>query len=174
MAFILAPKFSQVNIAYILLGSNLGDRSKNLLRAREKIEATVGKIVQTSHVYLTEAWGKEGQPDFCNQVLKISTHKKPLDLLKDLLAIETVLGRNRQVKWEPRIIDIDILFYNDEICQNKVLHLPHPLIPKRNFVIIPLMEICPELVHPILDKTIEELYIESDDPLEVLMIDSHG
>jgi 2-amino-4-hydroxy-6-hydroxymethyldihydropteridine diphosphokinase len=145
-----------------------------LRRAREHIVLSAGTILESSHVYLTEAWGKVGQPDFYNQVLKISTGLNALDLLKTLLKTEKDLGRTRQVKWEPRIIDIDILFYNQEIQHNQTLQLPHPLIPKRNFVIVPLLEICPDLIHPILEKTIEELYLESDDPLEVLMIENHG
>jgi len=115
-----------------------------------------------------------GQPDFYNQVVSLVTSESANALLAILQEIESNIGRKRIVKWEARIIDIDILFYGDLIVRTQTLRIPHPLIPKRNFALIPLLELVPDLVHPVLDKTIQELYIESLDPLEVLMLDTNG
>ncbi|MDH3648971.1 MAG: 2-amino-4-hydroxy-6-hydroxymethyldihydropteridine diphosphokinase [Saprospiraceae bacterium] len=156
------------------MGSNLGDRKNNLVQAVESIEATIGPVQQKSHIYLTEAWGMNGQPDFYNQVVSLVTSESANALLAILQEIESNIGRKRIVKWEARIIDIDILFYGDLIVRTQTLRIPHPLIPKRNFALIPLLELVPDLVHPVLDKTIQELYIESLDPLEVLMLDTNG
>jgi 2-amino-4-hydroxy-6-hydroxymethyldihydropteridine diphosphokinase len=157
-----------------LLGSNLGDRGKNLDDAVSAIDHSVGKVVQKSHFYLTEAWGKSGQPDFYNQVILVETIWNPLQVLDRLLEIEKGLGRERFVKWEARLIDIDILFCGDLVMDSERLKLPHPLIAKRNFTLVPLLELAPDLVHPTLGKTIQELYIETLDPLEVLMLDTNG
>lgn len=153
--------------AYLLLGSNLGQRETNLRMARSLIENSAGGILQSSKVYESAAWGKEDQPHFLNQVIQIQTSFNPYALLEKLLWIETTLGRLRAVKWGERIIDIDILFYEDEIIQDKALTIPHPGIPKRRFTLIPLNEIAPALIHPQLNKTISQLLTTCDDKLKV-------
>jgi 2-amino-4-hydroxy-6-hydroxymethyldihydropteridine diphosphokinase len=153
--------------AYLLLGSNLGQRETNLQMARSLIENSVGVILQSSKVYESAAWGKEDQPDFLNQVIIIHTSFNPYALLEKLGWIEKSLGRLREVKWGERIIDIDILFYEDEIIKDKALTIPHPGIPNRRFTLIPLNEIAPTLIHPQLDRTVSQLLTECEDKLKV-------
>lgn len=158
--------------AYLLLGTNLGDRAKNLEICREGIERSV-EITATSTVYLTEAWGMKDQPDFFNQAIEIECGLPATELLARLLDLELEIGRVRNVRWESRIIDIDILFYDDLISDTEELRLPHPLLAKRNFALVPLLEIAPDLVDPVSGKTIEELYLACEDTLDVLVI-KHG
>jgi 2-amino-4-hydroxy-6-hydroxymethyldihydropteridine diphosphokinase len=158
---------------FILLGSNLGSRYNNLLAAHEMLQCKAGKILMASHIYLTEAWGNKDQPDFLNQAIEVESKLDPKELLVVLNEIELTLGRKRNVRWEPRIIDLDILFFGDLVMDRKHLRIPHPLIPKRNFVLIPLMEIAADFRHPYLCKTVEELYIESYDPLEVIIQENY-
>jgi 2-amino-4-hydroxy-6-hydroxymethyldihydropteridine diphosphokinase len=158
---------------FLLLGSNLGDRYRNLLSAHEMICTEAGKIINASHIYLTEAWGAKNQPDFFNQAIEIKSGLTPEKLLRVLNRIELTLGRKKNLKWEPRIIDLDILFYNEIVFEESSLQIPHPLISKRNFVLIPLMEIAADFKHPYLGKTVEELYIESKDPLEVIIQENY-
>ncbi len=160
--------------AYLSLGSNMGDRSRNLAMARAHLKAHIGAEVRESHVYLSKAWGMTEQPDFYNQVVCYLTDKSAEDLLDICLTTERSMGRVRDHKWTRRAIDIDLLFLDDEIRNSQTLTLPHPYISKRNFVLIPLMELAPDLVHPILGKTIEELYLQTEDMLEVLMLENDG
>ena len=162
----------QGNIAYLLLGSNIGDRNENLLLARHQLALHCGELLKRSGVYLSKSWGVDQQPDYYNQVLELSTTRSPEELLDCILEIESNLGRIRKKKWSSRIIDIDILFYQQSIIDLPVLQIPHPRIAERNFTLVPLMEIAPLLVHPVLGITIEELYLHSPDTLEVLMIES--
>lgn len=157
---------------YLLLGSNLGDRETNLGMARSLIENSLGTIIQSSSIYESAAWGKEDQPDFLNQVIKIQTQINPHALLEKLAWAETSLGRLREVKWGERIIDIDILFYENEIIEEEKLTIPHPGIPIRRFTLLPLSEIAPDLIHPLLKKSIRELLDECEDPLKVWTFDS--
>jgi len=152
---------------YILIGTNLGHRETNILMARGHIGDKIGTILYSSKVYETAAWGIEDQPDFLNQVITLNTHIDPQSLLEKLLSIETALGRQRKVKWGERIIDLDILFYGDEVIDDEHLTVPHPGIPSRRFTLLPLQEIAPKLIHPTLNKTIEELLAECPDKLEV-------
>lgn len=135
--------------------------------ARGHIGDKIGTILYSSKVYETAAWGIEDQPDFLNQVITLNTHIDPQSLLEKLLSIETALGRQRKVKWGERIIDLDILFYGDEVIDDEHLTVPHPGIPSRRFTLLPLQEIAPKLIHPTLNKTIEELLAECPDKLEV-------
>lgn len=156
---------------YLQLGSNIGEREKNVQAAGELISQMIGTIVAASSLYETEAWGVTDQPDFINQVLKVTTTLSPEQILKQLEHIEEQLGRVRERKWGERLIDIDILLYSNQIIQTEQLTIPHRELQNRNFVLIPLMELAPELEHPVLKQTIEELYWDSKDELEVIKID---
>lgn len=151
---------------FILLGTNLGARSNNLMKAKEWI-ASVATIVQESAVYETAAWGIPDQPDFYNQALHIQSNLDPEPLLQELLAIELRMGRERMQLWGNRIIDIDMIFYGSRIVNSNRLTLPHPGIPYRRFVLQPLHELAPDMVHPTLYKTITQLLAECSDPLKV-------
>ncbi len=152
---------------YLLLGSNLGDREELLNTAREQIEKWIGTIVKTSLIYETEAWGIEDQPEFLNQVLEIETELKPIEVLDKIGIIEKEMGRRRYQKWGTRIIDIDILYFDDEVIETEELIIPHPENPNRKFVLVPMVEIAPDLVHPTLSLSQEELLDRCKDPLEV-------
>ena len=156
-----------MNTVYILTGSNLGHRLTNLLTAKEKLVEQIGKIVASSSVYETEPWGKNDQPDFYNQVLILKTEFSPEETMKKILNIEEQMGRIRTTKNASRIIDIDILFFNDDIIDTQNLTIPHPEITNRRFVLIPLNELSPGLVHPLLKKDISELLFMCKDTLNV-------
>ena len=155
---------------FLLLGSNEGDSAQNLGVAREKIEFRTGAIIKQSSLYRSAAWGIEAQPDFLNQVLEIATELSPEALLEEILAIELEMGRVRRQKWGPRFIDIDLLFYGVEVRNTPSLVLPHPRIPERRFTLLPLSEIAPEFVHPVLNKTMSRLLEECRDPLDVRIV----
>jgi 2-amino-4-hydroxy-6-hydroxymethyldihydropteridine diphosphokinase len=149
---------------FLLLGTNLGDRMSNLARARMLIESAIGQISRTSSVFETAAWGKTDQPSFYNQVITIDTHDDPQQLLAKILSLELTMGRVREEKWGPRLIDIDILFFNDLIVNEVNLGIPHIGIPERRFVLEPLNEIAPDFFHPGLRKTVRELLQSCNDP----------
>jgi 2-amino-4-hydroxy-6-hydroxymethyldihydropteridine diphosphokinase len=151
---------------FLLLGTNLGNRMLNLDLAKQRISA-IGDILAASSVFRTEAWGKTDQPAFYNQVIKISSFFNPDVLLQKILMIEIEMGRIREEKWGPRVIDIDILFYGDSIVNTTALTLPHPGIPFRRFTLLPLSEIAPLFEHPVLNKNISTLLEECTDTLEV-------
>lgn len=132
-----------------------------------ELEQTVGTIVAKSSLYETAAWGKEDQPDFLNMALCIETSLTPEQLLQATQTIEQHLGRQRDVKWGQRTLDIDILFYGSEIVNLPNLKVPHPYIQDRRFALVPLHEIAPQLVHPGLAKTIAALLQNCPDKLEV-------
>lgn len=155
------------NGIFLLLGTNLGDRSQNLATARALIEAKAGKIIKTSAVYLTAAWGKTDQPDFYNQVVEIESILSPDELLSTTLGIEEVMGRVRTEAWGARTMDIDILLYGDVIVEREQLTIPHPRMNNRKFTLIPLAEIAPKVIHPIEQKTISELLAICSDTLDV-------
>ena len=151
-------------------GTNLGKREDNLLRANDLIEKKIGKITKYSSLYETEPWGLEDQPAFINQAIELITELSPEEVLAAANGIEEEMGRIREKKWERRLIDIDIIFYGDQIIKTERLQVPHKHIQDRNFVLIPLMEIIPNFVHPIFHETIEELYEKSTDTLEVFLL----
>lgn len=149
------------------MGTNLGKRDINLSMARAHLGEKIGTILYASKIYETAAWGKEDQPDFLNQVIMLKTHLNPRTLLKNLQEIESIMGRQRKIKWGERIIDLDILFYEDEVIHDEHITVPHPGIAFRKFTLLPLQEIAPKFIHPILKKTINQLLTECPDELEV-------
>lgn len=155
---------------YLLTGSNLGNRKEILKDTCVEIETHAGKILEKSSLYQTKAWGNTQQPDFYNQALGIETEFPPEKLLEALLSIELKKGRAREKKWEARILDIDILFYENHIINKSNLIIPHPMLHRRRFTLLPLLEICPLLVHPVLKKSISELIMECADKLDVIKI----
>ena len=156
-----------MNEVYLLTGGNIGNRLEYLSRAKEQIEKRCGSILKESSVYETAAWGKEDQGAFLNQVLKIETTLQPGELLKTILEIEEYLGRKRELKYGPRTIDIDILFFNGEIINHEGLKIPHPQMQNRRFVLVPLNEIAPGKIHPVFQKPVSQLLDECPDLLEV-------
>ena len=149
---------------YLILGSNLGDRMKNLQRATELISKDVGKIINKSSVYETEPWGFNHRLNFLNQVLKIITSLKPEEILEVIIKIEKSFGRKRNNnKYSAREIDIDILFYNNKVIKSDKLIIPHPKIQERMFVLVPMTELEPDLIHPELKVAINQLKNECRD-----------
>jgi len=153
--------------AYLLLGSNLGNRSNQLALARQEISRRFGPIITQSSIYKTAAWGKTDQPDFYNQVIHISSPLSPRQALTEIQNIETTIGRQRTEKWGARTIDIDILFWGDIILQEENLCIPHPHMGQRRFTLTPLAEVAPKLVHPELNITMEEMLLLCPDSLPV-------
>lgn len=156
-----------MNTAYLLLGTNLGERSKNLLNAISYLEQSVGTITKKSSVYETEPWGKREQNDFLNMAVEIQIEFSVKELLGNILSIEKLMGRERKEKWDERIIDIDILFFNDEVIAEENLTVPHPFLHQRKFTLVPLNEIASLFFHPVLKKTIQELLKQCKDDGEV-------
>ncbi|HEV3252422.1 MAG TPA: 2-amino-4-hydroxy-6-hydroxymethyldihydropteridine diphosphokinase, partial [Puia sp.] len=143
-----------MNRAYLLTGGNVGDRVSHLKQAAESMERYSGKIMEKSSLYETAPWGKIDQAPFLNQALLLSTSLDASALLKIILEVEEKSGRKRAEKYGPRIIDIDILFFNNEILNRPDLKIPHPQIQNRKFALQPLCEIAPGWVHPVFQKTI--------------------
>jgi 2-amino-4-hydroxy-6-hydroxymethyldihydropteridine diphosphokinase len=156
-----------MSTAYLLIGGNLGNRKENLSQAIELISKQCGILTRSSSLYETAAWGMTEQPSFLNQALEISTSLNARQLMRKILKIEKMMGRVRKDKFGPRIIDIDILFYDNEIHDQLFLRIPHPELQNRRFVLVPLAEINPDMQHPVLKKTIAELLEECPDNLEV-------
>ena len=152
-----------MNKAYLLIGGNMGDRLANLKEAIYHINAQAGKIEKESSIYETAAWGMTNQPSFLNQALLINTMHTAPQLMTILLAIEIKLGRKRDLPLGPRTIDIDIIYFNSEIIHTNDLIIPHPSMFKRNFVLIPMVEIAPDFIHPQLNKTNSALLSECND-----------
>ena len=145
---------------YIALGSNLGDRAGNLARALQLLPARGVHIRQVSDFLETRAYGVTDQPDFLNAVARVETGLAPEQLLQVLLQVEKLMGRVRKRHWGERNIDLDLLLYGDLVYQSKTLTLPHPDMLNREFVLAPLAQIAPKLVHPVAEKTIRELWAE--------------
>jgi len=145
------------------IGSNIGDREKNLHHCVELIKTHLGSILQKSEVYATEAWGIKDQPEFYNQALSITTSLSPHNVQKITQKIEFIIGKEKEYLWGPRKIDIDILFYGNKIINDSILIVPHPRMEQRNFVLVPLMDIISEFIHPVSGLTIREMYTQCKD-----------
>ena len=156
-----------MNKAYLLLGSNMGNSQQKLMIAIKNISRQVGYIIRESKLYTTAAWGNTDQPDFLNQVIIVETKLTALQTIDIILGIEEKMGRVRTKKNAPRIIDIDILFFNKEIIAENNLDVPHPQIENRRFVLIPLNELSPNFKHPVTHKTIHQLLNDCADTLDV-------
>lgn len=154
-------------LAYLLLGSNLGNRAALLHDARARLAATAGRVVAASALYETAAWGREDQPAFLNQALAVETFLPAPQLLAHCLATEQQAGRERLERWGSRTLDVDILLYGPEIIARPDLAVPHPRLAERRFALVPLAEIAPRLVHPALGLTIAALLARCPDPLPV-------
>ncbi|MCU0354322.1 MAG: 2-amino-4-hydroxy-6-hydroxymethyldihydropteridine diphosphokinase [Cytophagales bacterium] len=157
----------KANTVYLLLGTNLGDRAANLAQAVALLEKRIGKVERRSGVYETEPWGVTNQPDYWNQVLQVSTPLEPAAVLEAMLGIERDMGRERHIRWEARLIDIDMLYFNDQVIETEHLQVPHPRMAQRRFVLEPLTELAPDFVHPVLGKKNRKLLEECADGAEV-------
>lgn len=146
--------------AFVALGTNLGNRLENINRALALLEQNGVSIVKCSHWIETEPYGVTDQPNFLNGVCQVETQLEPLELLRLLLKLELDMGRVRLRRWGERIIDLDLLVYEDRILNTEELTLPHRDMVNRFFVLVPLVEIAPELVHPVLKKTMQQLLYE--------------
>jgi 2-amino-4-hydroxy-6-hydroxymethyldihydropteridine pyrophosphokinase len=156
-----------MNKTYLLIGTNEGNRLQHLNNAKFLIEQKVGKIISASSIYETAAWGKHDQPDFLNQVVRVDTLLTAQTCMQEILLIENAMGRIRTKKNDPRIIDIDILFFNNETINQTGLIVPHPELQNRRFVLIPMNELSPDLVHPGLHQSISYLLSTCKDDLPV-------
>ncbi len=141
---------------YLALGSNLGDRQNFLTRAIDALSSEI-TLLRASHIYQTPPWGFTDQPSFLNQVVETETTLEPEALLKKLKIIERTLGRRETIRYGPRCIDLDILFFGNEVYSSDLLTIPHPMIPERAFVLVPMNELAPDFVHPQLDLSISAL-----------------
>lgn len=156
-----------MNKAYLLIGGNMGKREGFLADARVALQNRCGRLTGQSSLYQTAAWGLEAQAPFLNQALVIETLFSASRLLQTALTIEEALGRLRQQRYGPRVIDIDLLLFNEEIIQTSELTVPHPQLPYRRFALAPLAEIAPAAYHPVLKKTVQQLLDECPDHLPV-------
>jgi 2-amino-4-hydroxy-6-hydroxymethyldihydropteridine diphosphokinase len=154
-----------MNGIYIIIGGNLGDRLALIEDCKHKIEKEIGIISRSSSIYESASWGETDNPNYLNQVLYIESNFSAKEVLEKALEIEKELGRTRDKKWESRLIDIDILFFNEEIIDEKNLKIPHPHLQNRKFVLVPLNEIANEFIHPLFKKNMIVLLDECKDEL---------
>ena len=153
-----------MNKVFLGLGTNIGDKKKNLDASIDKLSKELLNIKESKR-YSTSAWGYTEQDDFLNSCLYAETEVSPAELLEFTQSIEKDIGREKTFKWGPRLIDIDILFFNKEIIKRKDLTIPHPLIHKRNFVLRPLLDLDENFIHPIFKETVKELYQKLNEEL---------
>ena len=156
-----------MHTAYLLMGGNMGNREEYLQQAATLIGQLAGKLVKSSSIYETAAWGNTSQPAFLNQAIVIQTALSASELMTTLLLIEEKMGRKRLDRYGPRVIDIDILLYDQEIHQSAHITIPHPELQNRRFALEPLQELEPDLVHPIFQQSVSELLNNCQDSLPV-------
>jgi 2-amino-4-hydroxy-6-hydroxymethyldihydropteridine diphosphokinase len=156
---------------YLGIGTNLGDREKNLRDSIVKIEKHIGRVLRSSPVYETAPWGFDAENDFLNIVAEVETSLSPDEIMKQILMIESTLGRDRdQDRYSSRVIDIDILLYDDLVIDQKGLKVPHRLMHERRFVLVPLCEIAPDIIHPVLKKSISSLLTACRDRSKIIKL----
>jgi len=168
--YCLGFTLQRMNSAYLITGGNMGQREDQLSYAAKLIEERCGSIIDRSSIFETAAWGKTNQENFLNQALVLETTLNPRDLLNEILYIENLMGRDRVEKYGPRIIDIDIIFFNHQKIKENGLVIPHPEMSRRRFVLEPLNEVIPAYIHPVFFKTVKELLQQCDDTLPVKKI----
>jgi 2-amino-4-hydroxy-6-hydroxymethyldihydropteridine diphosphokinase len=149
------------DVVLIALGTNLGDREQNLAAAKSALLPKI-HIERESSIYETAPWGYEDQPDFLNQVIEVVTDLRPRPLLRYLKKVEEEMGRLKTFRNGPRLIDLDILFYGQKVIKRPDLKIPHPRLQDRAFVLVPLAELVPDLVHPVLGESIKDLLAKID------------
>jgi 2-amino-4-hydroxy-6-hydroxymethyldihydropteridine diphosphokinase len=154
-----AIKMIQLQKVYLSIGSNLGDKYQNIRNAYKAIQQHIGEITSKSSIYITPPWGFKSDSDFYNSILEVYTSLKPKDLLATIKQIEKDLGRQKKQSnvYESRLIDIDIIDYNQQIFNDTDLSVPHPLMSERSFVVVPLSQINPNWIHPKTQKNIKEI-----------------
>ena len=166
--FLYLSNFNNMNTVYLQLGSNLGDREQLITNASQAISEHLGEINHRSQIYESVPWRVEGQDKYLNQIIEVKTLFSAEEVLVLILKIENDLGRVRLEKWGERLIDIDIIFYNDEIIETVDLCIPHKHMHERNFVLAPLKEIAGDVIHPKYNKKVVELFHESKDTEKVV------
>lgn len=159
---------NQNTTIYLHTGSNIGNRIANLQIANAYLKQHIGTIKKASQYYHTAAWGVTDQPSFINQALELSTNLSPFEILENIQQIEASMGRIRHEKWGERLIDIDLLFYEKVIIQEENLQVPHPFLQERKFVLVPLQEIAADWIHPIFNRSIQDLFEKTTDDLSVV------
>ena len=157
-----------MNIVYLQLGSNLGPREQFICEAVQEISDHVGNVSLRSQIYESTPWRVDGQESYLNQIIEVKTLFTAEEILVAVLNIENDLGRVRVEKWGERLIDIDIIFFNNEIIENPTLCIPHKHMHQRNFVLVPMNEIAADFIHPRYNKTVSQLFDESKDTEEVI------
>ena len=156
---------------FISLGGNLGNTLEIFKSSYLEIEKKIGRITVFSKIYRTAAWGKTDQADFLNQVIQVATDLNPEKIMSKLLEIELFFGRRREVIWGPRMLDLDILFIGNQMVSSENVNIPHPQIAHRRFVLIPMVEIAPHFLHPVLQQTMLELLEQTTDLQKVQVMD---
>lgn len=146
---------------YIALGTNIGDRAENMQQALKELESIM-QVEERSPIYETPPWGLVDQPDFLNQVVRGETELSPVELIKALKEIESEMGRVPTIRYGPRLIDLDLLLYDDLVFETEKLSIPHPRMRGRAFVLVPLADLAPEIIHPVYGETVIEMLAEVD------------